>query len=51
PFSDYYQNHLPKTTKPPPLYMRNGVFDFKLIAPSLKGHFEENALLDDMSIG
>jgi len=37
--------------KTPPLFMRNGVEVFKLIAPSIKGLFLENALLHDMSIG
>jgi hypothetical protein len=29
----------------------NGVQVFKVMAPSVKGYFEKNALLEDMSIG
>jgi len=42
--------NLHKRTKIPPLYMRNGVYVFKLIAPSIKDYFEKNALLHEISI-
>jgi hypothetical protein len=48
---NFEEQQLSKETQPVPFFMKTEVLVFKLITPSIRGYFDKNALLHEMSIG